>query len=422
MADQHDQVPTAETPIAVHRVVGRQPIIGLDDHVIGFELIQAPTTGDEDGCCRPQDSATKFTDATGEMPLDVDLLFGDTLVYCRPGDGLLTGTDPVSPPSRRTVLEIPADACLNTAAVDRCRTLVDLGYELALDKFGWYHGIEELLRIASVVKIEIGTNPREQIQGLVARCQEYDVTLLADRCLHEDDLGWGAENGFRLFEGPAVQHPVELSGATLAPSALAQVQLAAELLDEDMDFGRIEEILSHEPALVVQVLHLASLGAGGGLRREVHSVREALVFLGMDRLRQWAALTVLGRQVANPRNDALALALVRARMCELLAPSGGIERGFAFTAGLLSALDLLLGVPITEVAERIDVDNELAEAAFAREGRVGKLVRLVMEYQDAAAAGVHIRSELGNVELVATMAFAWAMSHINAMERAPAAA
>jgi len=420
MADQQDQVPTAEATIAVRRVVGRQPIIGLDDHVIGFELIQAPTAGEADGS-RPEDRAT-VTDATGEMPLDVDLLFGDTLVYCRPGEGLLTGTDPVSPPSRRTVLEIPADACLDTAAVDRCRTLVDMGYELALDKFAWHHGIEELLRIASVVKIEIANHPREQVQGLVARCQEYDVTLLADRCLHEDDLAWGAENGFRLFEGPAVQHPVELSGATLAPSALAQVQLAAELLDEDMDFGRIEEILSHEPALVVQVLHLASLGAGGGLRREVHSVREALVFMGADRLRQWAALTVLGRQVANPRTDALALALVRARMCELLAPSGGIERGFAFTAGLLSALDLLLGVPITEVAERIDVDHELAEAAFAREGRVGKLVRLVMEYQDAAAAGVHIRSELGNVELVATMAFAWAMSHINAMERAPAAA
>ena len=67
-------------------------------------------------------------------------------------------------------------------------------------------------------------------------------------------------------------------------------------------------------------------------------------------------------------------------------------------------------------------DPPQAQAAFARDGRVGKLVRLVMEYQDAAAAGVHIRSELGNVELVATMAFAWAMSHISAMEKAPSRA
>lgn len=420
MADQRDHVTASDPPMVLHRVVGRQPIIGLDDHVVGFELIQAPPAADDGSPC-PQDAVT-VTDSTGEMPLDVDLLFGDTLVYCQPGGDLLTGTDPVAPPGRRTVLEIPSELSRDAAIVDRCRTLVDVGYELALDKFAWHHGIEELLLIASVVKIEIGTNPREQVLALVARCQEYDVTLLADHCLHEGDLAWAAENGFRLFEGPAVQHPVELTGNTLAPSALAQVQLAAELLDEDLDFGRIEEILSHEPALVVQVLHLASLGAGGGLRREVHSVREALVLMGSVRLRQWAALTVLGRQVVNPRTDALALALVRGRMCELLAPSGGIERGFAFTAGLLSALDLLLGVPITEVADRIDVDPELAEAAFARDGRVGKLVRLVMEYQDAAAAGIRIRSELGNVELVATMAFAWAMSHISAMEKAPSRA
>jgi EAL and modified HD-GYP domain-containing signal transduction protein len=109
-------------------------------------------------------------------------------------------------------------------------------------------------------------------------------------------------------------------------------------------------------------------------------------------------------------------------MCELLADRAGIERGFAFTAGLLSSLDLLLGVPMTEVETKVDVDDELAAAAFRKEGMLGKLVRLVAEYQEAVAAGIQTRSELGSVELVAAMAFAWAMSHINAIEQAPALA
>ena len=82
-------------------------------------------------------------------------------------------------------------------------------------------------------------------------------------------------------------------------------------------------------------------------------------------------------------------------MCELLADRAGIERGFAFTAGLLSALDRLLGVPLAEVADKVDVDQELAAAAFRKEGMVGKLVRLVTEYQDAVDAGGPTRSELG---------------------------
>jgi c-di-GMP-related signal transduction protein len=167
------------------------------------------------------------------------------------------------------------------------------------------------------------------------------------------------------------------------------------------------------------VLPLASLGAGGGLRREVRSIREALVLMGTQRLRQWAALLVLGRQASKSRTDALGVALVRARMCELLADRAGMERGFAFTAGLLSALDRLLGVPIAEVETRVDVDHSLSVAAFRHEGMMGRLVQQVTEYQDAVVAGEPTPSELGDVELVGAMAFAWAISHVRAIERTP---
>jgi EAL and modified HD-GYP domain-containing signal transduction protein len=270
-----------------------------------------------------------------------------------------------------------------------------------------------------VVEIDLAATPRDQVLDLVERCRPVDVALLAARCPTEDDLAWAASAGFAMFHGPAVQRP-EANGKALAPSALGQVQLAAELLDERLDFGRVEEILNHEPALVVQVLQHASLGAAGGLRREVHSVREALVVLGTLRLRQWAALAVLGRNVGNSRSDALTVALTRARMCALLAPSTGIDRGYAFTAGLLSALDRLLGVPIDEVEHGVDVDKELGAAAFRRWGQVGRLVGLVADYQDAVEAGEPVAADLRDVEMVAAMAFAWSMSLINAIERASA--
>jgi EAL and modified HD-GYP domain-containing signal transduction protein len=335
---------------------------------------------------------------------------------------VLEGTTPVTPPTHRTVLDVPADRCTDEEVVGRCREFLEEGYSIALDRFAWHPGIEALLEIANVVKIDLEHHTREEVLALMGRCRPFGVTLLATRCQGEDDLAWAKLAGFALFQGPAVQRPVEVSGITLAPSALAQVQLATELLDERLDFSRVEAILSTEPALVAQILHEASLGAGSGLRREVHSVRGALVLMGTVRIRQWVALTVLGRQVSNNRTDALATSLVRARMCELLAPPRGIDRAFAFTAGLLSALDRLLGVDISEVEERVDVDDALAAAAFRREGGLGELVGLVADYQDAVDNGEPTGAELGNVELMAAMAFCWAMSHITAMERTPAAA
>jgi c-di-GMP-related signal transduction protein len=144
--------------------------------------------------------------------------------------------------------------------------------------------------------------------------------------------------------------------------------------------------------------------------------------MGTTRIRQWAALTVLGRQVSNNRSDALAVALVRARMCELLAQPQGLDRGFAFTAGLLSALDRLLGVPIDEVEQNVEVDDELAAAAFRGQGPLGELVASVADYQDAVAAGEPTGSGPGDTGLVAAMAFCWAMSHVNAIEQEPSAA
>ncbi len=416
-ADEQTQARAAAS-IAVERVVARQPIIGVDDQVVGFQLLQRATS--EAIWTRSDATETVTVSALlGDVSFDIDVLFGDTQLFCHPGPELLTGTAPVSRPTRRTVLEVPATLGTDDAIVDRCRVLSREGYSIAVELPAWQPGIEALLTLADLVSIDLAATPREQVVDLVAQCRPYGVTMLATRCLTELDLAWAADAGFQLFQGPAVQHPVEVRGGTLAPSALAQVQLASELLDERLDFDRVEDILNHEPALVVQVLHLASLGARGGLRREVHSVREALVLMGTRRLRQWAALTVLGREVSSGRTDALSVALVRARMCELLADRAGIERGFAFTAGLLSALDRLLGVPLDEIAEKIDVDQELAAAAFRKDGMVGKLVRLVTEYQDAVDAGRPTRSELGSVELIAAMAFAWAMSHVNAIERTP---
>ena len=421
MAEQRDDLAQDPSASSVERVVARQPIVDTDGHVVGFQLLQRMTSDSESASSHAGETVTVAA-LFGDLAFDISALVGDAQLYCQPGPGLLTGTAPITPPTRRTLLEVPAALCSDVAIVERCRLLSQEGYSISLDLFAWPAGIESLLELAEVVKIDIAASPREQVQELLERCRPYDVTPLAARCLTEDDLAWATAAGFQLFQGPAVQHPVEVSGATLAPSALAQVQLASELLDDRLDFGRVEDILNHEPALVVQVLHLASLGAGGGLRREVRSVHEALILMGTTRLRQWAALTVLGRQVSDHRTDALTIALVRARMCEMLADRAGIDRGFAFTAGLLSSLDLLLGVPITEVESKVDVDDELAAAAFRQEGMLGKLVRLVTEYQDAVAAGVHTRSELGSVELVAAMAFAWAMSHINAIEQAPALA
>lgn len=405
--------------MAMEYVVARQPIIGLDEQIVGYRLLRRPAEEPEP-TGRATEEPLSVPALFGDASLVVDGFTGDPLLVCVPWPSLLSGTDPIVPAVRKAILEIPAELFADAEAVERCHQLTRHGYALAVELCEWHPGVEALLELADVVEIDLAGTPRERALDLVARCAPYDVRLLATRCRTDDDLSWASASGFELLHGPAVQRPPVIRRAALAPSALGQVQLATELLDEAVDFSRVEDILNHEPALVVQVLHEASLGAGGGLRRQVHSVREALVVLGTVRLRQWAALAVLGRDAGPSRTDALIVALVRARTCAVLAAPHGIDPGFAFTAGLLSTLDRLLGIPLDEIGRNVDVDVELGAAAFQRWGPVGALVGSVSDYQLALDAGKPIPA--GEVDPVAARAFAWALPLVTAIDRASALA
>ena len=223
-------------------------------------------------------------------------------------------------------------------------------------------------------------------------------------------------HGFDLFQGYAMQRPALVTGQTVATSALAYVQLAVTLLAEELDLEEIEEVLRREPALVVQVLQMASIGNRHGLRRQVRSVHEALVLMGTRKIRQWIALTILSGQPSHSP-DGLGTALVRARMAEVLARGRGWENPeFAFTSALLSALDLMLGVPLAELADSIDLDESLKTAAFRQAGDRRRAGRR----GDAATRSPRRRpragqAAAGDLDDAAAEAFAWAMPYVNGL-------
>ena len=405
----HAPEPAAPATTAV--AVGRQPIVDREGEVVGYELLYRSTTP---GAPLPSGEQMTAEVVLGALTIGVSQLVGDKVIFCNAERGVLTGETPVTLPAQRTVIEVLETVRVDDETVQGAADLVERGYRLALDDFVWVDGAERLLELASIVKIDVQAQSRDEAEALAARCAPYDVLLLAEKLETDEELAWAREAGFDLFQGYGIERPHVVRAQTIPASALAHVQLAMTLLTEDVDFDELDSILRREPGLVLQVLQLASIGAGRGLRREVRTVREALVLLGTVRIRQWVALTLLtGRPGAGP--DGLATALVRARACELLARQRGVaDPDFAFTAGLLSALDLLLGLPIEDVASMLDVPEAVGRAAFGRESAAGELVDEVAAYQ-RAVAGTGDLPDVPDLDDAVARGFAWAMPYVNGM-------
>jgi EAL and modified HD-GYP domain-containing signal transduction protein len=294
------------------------------------------------------------------------------------------------------------------AGVDR---LVELGYAIALDDYVHGSSHERLLKLASVVKLDLLDTPIEDLREIAASCAGYPgITLLGERLETAEHLAAARELGCRLFQGYALGRPTVHSVRTLSTSRIRQIQLLAELSDPDVDLEHVVSLVAQEPSLAMRLLRVSN-SASAGLYRRVSSVRDSVVLLGVQRVREWVALMVLVDVVPEADEVQLATTVARARMCQQVAEQFSVPGDVAFTAGLLAGVADLLGVPVASLVAGLPVAEDLAGALIHGQGPLAPVLLAVAAYDqgDLDALG-RLRLPLGGLGMTYLSATAWSQS------------
>lgn len=387
-------------------VVGRQPIFNRDLLIVGYELLyRSPAFRNSAGTDTPGDEMTA-TVFTGALSIGLHRLVGDKDIFCNADRGVLSGAVPLLLPQERTTVEITDVTHYDTELEDGCRLLQSQGYRIALDDFLFFPGADKLLGIASLVKIDVRRHGLAHALSLAEQARDYGVQTVAHKLETEAELNACLDAGFDLFQGFALARPTTISGAKLEASKLGVLQISAAAMDATVDLGNLERIIRRDPALTIQLLEIASIGSEGDFRRPVRSIRDALVYLGVERLRSWVTLLLL-RSPRNTKADELVTVLARARTCELLAAE--CDPAVAFAAGMISALDRFLGIPASELAQLLPLDDELIDAAFAYGGPVGQVVNRVVRAESSASGNPAVQAAI-------TQALDWAVQSAELLE------
>ena len=408
---------------AVDVVVGRQPIFDRELTILGYELLfrTLGSRADPGQAIVVSDAAGDLLTAEalfGSIVIGVDRLVGDKLLFCNASRGVLTGEVPIVLPPDRTVVEILESVVLDDEVLAGCRRLHEDGYALALDDFSWFAGAEAFLELASIVKIDLRTTRVADQAKLIERCRPFDVTIVAEKVETVDEFRRCDAMGFDYFQGYLLARPLAVSGRALDPNRASRLRLSARLLDGECPVADIEEIVRCDPAMVRQLLQLAGTGAAGGMRRTVRTLREALVLVGWRRLQSWVSLLLVTDKLAPARQEAITVALTRARMCELAA--GALDRSLvdsAFVAGLVSSFGTLLGMPLDMVLEPFPLHPDIRKAVLTGGGRLGMLVADVSDFllgrpEAAIRCGIGERA----LSVAALDALTWAVEATSAME------
>jgi len=365
--------------------VGRQPIFDMNREVLGYELLFRTTLTAETAEIHDATLATTQVIVGTFSQFGVRSLVGPGLAFVNVTRPFLVGELPLPFEPDRVVLEVLEDVEIDEELVEGCRRLAAEGFRLALDDLVPDDPRLALLEVASYGKLDLERSRPEDLTDVAAACRDAGLELIAEKVETEADMEAGWVLGCTLFQGRYLAQAQVVAAPALTPARLNCLRLLGLLSQPDVSFEDIEELVRLEPALAVRVLTVAN-SAAVGARREIVSVRDALVMLGISQLRGWLQL-MLFADVAGTSSELFVQALIRARACELLAASrAGLSSDTAFTTGLVSSLDLLLGQPIEWIVARMGLGNDLHFALTAGAGPLGELVEAVRRYEQGADA------------------------------------
>ena len=120
----------------------------------------------------------------------------------------------------------------------------------------------------------------------------------------------------------------------------------------ELEPREIENAIKSEASLCYRLLRYMN-SAVFGFSNEIHSVRHALSILGEREVRRWVRLVVTLSAGQNKSSELVLPALVQARFCELLSPKIQHGESDLFLLGLLSMMDSILEIPMTEVLDNV---------------------------------------------------------------------
>jgi c-di-GMP-related signal transduction protein len=363
--------------------VGRMPLYDRAGEIVGYELLFR-ATGDAARAARNDTEASRQVIVNAFAEFGLQQLVGHRLGFVNLTRDFLVGDLAVPFEPRQAVLEVLETVRVDEAVVAGVAALAEQGYRIALDDFVWGSGHEQLLRLASHVKLEVAGVDTDRLTGTVRACREYPgVQLVAERLETDDDLRLARGLGFDVFQGYLLGRPQVVSAAAMSPSQTRRMELLAQLSRPDAALGSITSIVALDPALSYRMLRLAS-SAALGARRRVSSVHEAMVLIGTRRLFQWLSLMAIS-DILNLGEAHQVSTLARARLCQLLAERLRISGASAFTVGVLSGVSELLGVPLADLTTQLPLTDDVTAALVGGNGGLGTVLALA---QDCAAGRV----------------------------------
>lgn len=385
--------------------LGRQPILDRNQNLVAYELLFR--RDETEGAANITDalSASSNVIINAYCQLGIQNVLGKQRGFINATAELIVSDIISLLPSKHVVLELKETETITTEFLQHCNELKQKGYQFALDSVIAINSqVEQLLPLVSVVKVDVLTLEKSELAKLVAQLNRWPVLLLALRVETREQEAYCMQLGFQMFQGYYFARPEVLKVKRADPGKLSLLKLLT-LVMGDSEIEELEKEFKHQPGLSYNLMRMVN-SVANGFPQKINSIKQAVIMLGRKQLQRWIQLLLYTSDQSDDSmsNALMQTAAARGKLMELIAaaerPHDKNHQERAFMVGILSLLDVLLGIEMQQIVDKLGIPDDMSQALLARGGRLGQELKLVEENEKGNMATIQpIVKELGFLSL-----------------------
>ena len=363
-----------------HLFIARQPIYDRNKSVIGYELLYR-NSADNRANISDGDMASCETILNSFMHIGIDNIAGSALAFLNLPREFIVNENLTPMFNEQAVLEVLEDIKPDDDVVAGLRRLKSAGYQIALDDFVYRDELIPFIEQADYIKFDVLALSEEQIKQQISLLKPYKAKLIAEKIETHEMYQFCYDLQFDYFQGYFFCYPEMLKQKSLPSNKLVVLNLIQQLQDPEIDSDELEKILVQDIALSYKLLRYIN-SAAFGLRREVDSIKDAIILLGINNLKNWVSLIMMSKIVESKPTEVIVTGMIRGKMCELLAEIHHPEvKHQMFIIGLFSVLDALMDQPLINLLDTVILSTDIKLALLDYAGVQGEIYHYVLQYE-----------------------------------------
>jgi EAL and modified HD-GYP domain-containing signal transduction protein len=364
----------------MHRIVARQPILDRYERVYGYELLSRP--GGEEIWPTVTGGPAREGVFPGPPALEgMEEITEGTRAFIKcPRQALIDGCV-AGLPRDQVVLEVPASGEPDAEVVPACRRWKQAGFLIALENFQGA-GEEPLADVADIFKLDLTTSTDRVQWHLLRKYRPRGAKFVAEKVEKRAQFRAAVQQGFSYFQGPFFCRLEPCSTSGVAPTKSGYLLVLRAVTRPEINVQEVADTIKHDLALSYKLLRFLN-SPRFAFSSQIKSIRHALLLLGQDEVRKWVGLISVAALGDGAPPILVSTALIRAALCESLAPLVGAPKRPSdyFLLGLLSCIDVLTGRPMPVVLAELPIAPDVSAALLGEENPPRDVLQAVTSYE-----------------------------------------